>query len=159
MNMTTVVAVAGLVTTLLGSLAGPILQAQRVARYQDAAKLREMRVALYVEATTYVQSIEVSLDRIADPYPIRASQRVETSHRDHITPRLRLLAPSAVSVAWTNVLRCWDALDWEITEHHPEALGDGFGWSLSADDPHVAPVLEAVAKFHAATRAAVGIRE
>ena len=61
-----IVAVAGLITTA----SSPVILTWRTSRNQERTNLRDLRIALYTDATFYAENLHSMVDRLTDELQI-----------------------------------------------------------------------------------------
>jgi hypothetical protein len=139
MDATTTVSVAGLITTLLGALAAPLIQGRMTAKNASAARVQEQREAAYADAILYAQIIEERLNDLQED-PLTRSERKRPPTPDDllIRARLFLVAPDAVTTAFGQLITAWDNLSWTLSETGP--TGPYGMFEASSDDPNVQKV-------------------
>ena len=157
MGATTVIAIAGVVTTALTALGVPFVQGRVAARSAVAVRIDEARLAAYTDAMSHVQKIESRVDEsIEDPDFRSNSTAAEVVHRDLVTARLRLLASASIVERWSALMTAWDVLAWNAEQDGPvNHRGD---YHLRPDDPEVVRVREATRDLIEAFRRELGPR-
>jgi hypothetical protein len=123
-DATSVVAVAGLVTTAVTALGVPLIQG-RVAK---AGRLYEQRLAAYIDAMAFMHTLEANLEREAEvknlPFPMEPRWSWHTQPLELITARLNLLAPSSVQRDWGEFVKVWEDLSLTLDINHEVSVED-----------------------------------
>ncbi len=142
MDATSVIAIAGLATALLGTLTVPLLQSHFTGRRETGARMDERRHAAYIDAITYAQVVEERLTEFTED-PVTRTDRGTREKPDAamIRAKLVLVAPSAVTLAFDEVVSAWDDLCWVLGEDGPDAHGEYF---VKRDDRNVVRVAKAL---------------
>lgn len=116
MNPTLIVAIIGLLTTA----AAPLLQTWLGTRYQQSAWTRDARIEVYCIALGYAEHLTGLVDNLTTPYSGTLNQ--VTISKESVSGRMRLLAPSNVVQAWSDLLEAEAILEWNLTEDGPAGL-------------------------------------
>lgn len=133
----TIIAVAGLLTTLTAAVAAPFLQGRVAVR----TKLHEQRLAAYADAMTFVQYVESRLLDFTEEPELRSRRVPAPPDQDSITARVRLLAPTAAVSRWKEFTAAWDILAFNLQEIGP--TGPTGEYEASPNDPDVVRVRDA----------------
>jgi hypothetical protein len=150
-NSTLVLGLAGIIGTLLGGIGGPLLLAKQTARNERAARIWDMKLALYQEATVWAQVRSAVLDRLVDPDSTGGGTLPEIEHPDAISARMVHLAAEPVQLAWKALIDDNATLAYNLSENNSY---DEHGVFRSLPtDPDVIRMREAIARLSAATRA------
>lgn len=134
--LTAVIAIAGLLTTLLAALLGPIVGARAQAAQQRQQHLVEQRLTAYTDFAAHVETIQYTLDTAAvRGIPVDSDMLAARLHDlGVIRVRLDLLAPEAVR-RWA--YRCRLAIEATARE-------------LRGSRPNISRVVSPRAKLHMA---------
>ena len=142
------IAIAG----IAGTAAAPWGQSLLEARRERKAWQRDQRSAVYADALAYAQRIESMLEGMVDPMTTRSGPRLEVTHSDLITARMRLVATTEVFEAWKALREQEDIFGWMIGENYP-GLGHGDPWEgLPRDDEDLVTLQQRITTFYEATR-------
>ncbi|WP_433055553.1 hypothetical protein [Dactylosporangium sp. CS-033363] len=167
MNATTVVAIAGLITTTLSAIVVPAIQGRIAARVSvagreherqlaDNASIREQLMAVYVEASAYVTAVELRINDLTTPIEFRRSGKLSPlPETDNITARLRLLGNWQLFHHWQKLLSAAESLWFDLGEEGPQ--DDHGSYYTSPDDPGVGRVLAELKTVTSDLRSAVGV--
>ncbi|WP_396913238.1 hypothetical protein [Mycolicibacterium sp.] len=151
MDASSVIAVAGLTTALLGTLTVPLLQSYFTSRRERSARMDERRHTAYLDAITYAQIIEARLDDLTLDPLYRTTRPLPTAPDEVlIRAKLGLVAPSQVSSAFDELATAWDMLTWNITENGQQGSHGEF--MADEDDEDVVRVRAALVDLKAAVR-------
>lgn len=113
---TTIIAVAGLLTTLTAAFAAPFLQ----GRVAVKTRLHEQRLAAYTDAMVFLQYVDARLEDLTEELDYRTRRRIpEHPDQDFITARVRLLAPDAAVKRWNEFVASWDVFLYNIEQDGP----------------------------------------
>lgn len=154
-NSTTVVAVAGLVTTLAGGLGSAWLQGVLTARNAELARWRDLRTTAYVAASAFVEAIELNLQDLTRPPEVQSRQgRPDVPASSATGAQLLLVAPQSVVRPWRDLVYAWDWLFMNMLNGGPSDLAGKY--HLDPDDPNVRDVFEAADALTAALRVETG---
>jgi hypothetical protein len=152
---TLIVTIAGLVTTLLAGVGGPLLQTRFAARTERRTQSRADRTALYVAAMIHVQHVSDSTDYLVGdvlhPSPAPSGERPS---EDELTARMRLLAPPQLLTPWLELV----AARREIRYNTQEVWEPEPGWGRPMPDrtePSVAQLLRAIDALRSEMRAEI----
>ncbi|MFC7245170.1 hypothetical protein ACFQO7_22060 [Catellatospora aurea] len=149
--MTLVLALAGLVTTLLGALGAPWVQARVAARREHAARMRDRRMNLYERAFELSDQYEEWIHWLCQPPWYMSRPTVAGDDElQKLTARMRLAAAKDVWAAWSQFREAALSLDLAL-QHDPayEDL-DEHNEGLSASDPYIAAVQVAIVDLRTA---------
>jgi hypothetical protein len=158
-----VIAIAGLVTTLVASLAGSLLPGWLNARNEDKVWRRDARAAVYADALSHIQSAQESAEGLTDDFYIGGrGKRPDLPHPDLITARMRLLASPEAFEKWRNFLASEYRFNRYLDEWDRETLAR-FGESarsvpLSGKDSVLMSFLASVEEANAAIQDSFGSR-
>ncbi|BBZ64906.1 hypothetical protein MINS_03350 [Mycolicibacterium insubricum] len=151
MDTTSAIAIAGLGTATIGTLAVPWLQNYFTRRREEAARLDERRYAAYVDAITYAQYVEVRVNNLTTE-PYYRGSRSYAPHPDEILIRakLHLVAPVEVSHAFDGLVEAWESVAWNVNEVGPQGPDGEF--FADKDQPDVVRLCAALEALKAAVR-------
>jgi hypothetical protein len=94
-----------------------MVQGWIAARNATAKRREEQQEAAYVDAVTYVQSIQAQLDEFLEDPVFRDRRRIPPTPDEHaIRARMFLIAPAPVARAFNDLTLAWDALCWDLGE-------------------------------------------
>lgn len=154
MNTTMAIAVAGLATALLGTLAVPLITAYFASKRETAARTDERRYATYVDAITFAQLVEARLNEIAEDLLYRSHRKFpDLPDELMIRAKLVLVAPAGVTRAFDEVARAWEILGWNLKESGPVAVdGDDPVFFATEDDKDVVRLAGALKQLKSVIR-------
>ncbi|QDP95819.1 hypothetical protein FOE78_07820 [Microlunatus elymi] len=135
--LTIIVAIVGLLTTLAAALLQPWLG----AKYQRAAWTRDAQFGVYCTALAYAEHLTALVDRLTTPYA-DAADAMEID-LESASGRMRLLAPSNVAQAWSDLLEADAILRWNVSENGPWQPGE----VMSGDDTDLVRLKSAIDKL------------
>jgi hypothetical protein len=149
MDATSIVAIAGLVTTLLSGLTVPLIQGRVAAKNATAKRIEEQRDATYVDAIAYAQSIEKRLDDLLQDPLLQSGQPLPHTPDDFmIRARMFLVAPAPVARAFDELTLGWEALAWRVNEDGPDhVIGNTAFFSAKREDEDVVRVANALKRL------------
>jgi hypothetical protein len=116
-DITSGIAIAGLTTALLGTLAVPGMTAHFTSKREAAARLDDRQHATYVDAITYAQLVEARLTALTEDPLYRTDQSIAQSPDALlIRAKLMLVAPADVIHAFDELTQAWEILRWNVNE-------------------------------------------
>jgi hypothetical protein len=142
------IAIAGIV----GTAAAPWGQSLLNARHERKSWRRDQRSTVYADALGYAQRIESMLEGMIDPLTTPSRPRLEVTHADLITARMRLVATTEAFESWQALREREDIFWWNIGENYPGLGQDGSFDGLPNDDEDVVILRQKLTTFYAATR-------
>jgi hypothetical protein len=154
MDATAAIAIAGLTTALLGTLAVPLMQAHFTGKREAASRTDERRHATYVDAITYAQVAEERLHYLTEDPLYRSNRPLpETPDELMIRAKLVLVAPADVAHAFDELTRAWGILGWNLNENGPAEMdGNTPIYVAKSDDKDVVRVAAALTELKSALR-------
>jgi hypothetical protein len=147
------IAVAGILGTLIAAVLSPWLQANRSAKHARDAHIYDLRVELYAKAVLHAETRQELIQRLVRPdqYGTRTPEDLPpTDHQLMVTAQMRLLASQDVLEAWLHLQEAKDVLlhlihgEWKIG-HEPRR-------KISSNVSEVAAVTAAIKEFRNAIR-------
>lgn len=151
MNATIVVAIVGLLTTLAGTLAAPIVQGRITARNTATARRFDLLVEACVDGMAYINGAQALIKSYLSPDPWPEPGSDYPMDASDITGRLNLLATPDLRQKWHAFTEIYRGL---FSQH----MTDGGSPSdvITFDNPMVQTMFEALNGASEALREAVG---
>ncbi|MFI6131014.1 hypothetical protein [Micromonospora sp. NPDC051141] len=150
MDATAVLAGLGLVTTM----ASPLLASWFTHRQGREARVRDLRIQLYVDVGEYLEGAAKSLDAVTEYYPTSGSPGPKNLvHPTLLTARVELLAAKSVREAWRSFVTAEDAISWEWSEN-PDSNSEGHPY-IPEDRPQVGTSRASIEALRTALRSAI----
>lgn len=155
----TVIALAGLATTLIAGVGGPYLLARLAARQERRVRNREQRISVYAEAIVVATAIEAVYNwRSAGIRTGSEPEAPDGNTRATVDARMRMFATEPVYRAWS-LLRTAEelvvvndpGLQWNWEEEDPESQPTPYSYL----DPPLVAFRTAIAVFVAVVKADV----
>jgi uncharacterized iron-regulated protein len=154
MDLTSIIAVAGLATALLTALIVPLIQGRIDAKNATVKRLEEQQESTYVDAMAYVQTIEKRLDALLEDPLVSSGDLLPRVPDDFmIRARMFLVAPATVARAFDDLTLAWEVLSWNVNESGPdEMIGDIPIYRAKRDDEDVVRVANALKRLKSVIR-------
>lgn len=153
-NDTTIVAVAGILGTLVGAVVGPIITARLGNRNERRARLRDARTTLYVDINIATSAAERFINSVTDRDRRREPSRARKPEGwETLDARIYLLASDELRTAWRESIKDIERLEWSVFEEGGLGPNPESGY-LNDDDPLVFAARSSVQRVFALTRAA-----
>jgi hypothetical protein len=145
------IAITGLITTAVAALGTPLIQGRVMAKNAIATKLREERLNAYTDTMLYVRAVQGRLDETLQVPDFRQSYTwPDMPHRDLITARLALIAPSHVVRLWDELTAAWETLAWNVQQDGP--VNDQWQYQIDANDRDAVRLRQAIKDLTSALR-------
>ncbi|WP_432837852.1 hypothetical protein [Dactylosporangium sp. CA-092794] len=117
MNATSIVAVAGILGTLVGAVIGPMITASLSSRNEHRARLRDARATLYIDINVATSAAERFVNAATDADRRRELRRPRKPEGwETLDARVYLLASLELRDAWQESIKALDRLEWHIFE-------------------------------------------
>ncbi|MFB9179353.1 hypothetical protein ACFFX1_14540 [Dactylosporangium sucinum] len=151
MTSTIVVAIAGIVGTLAGTVVGPYATARFSERREHQARLRDARMALYLDINTSARSVAKHLDFVIDLQAAGELRQIPTQPGwATLDARIELLATDEVKEAFHSMHHAHGLVTRKLQE-----VSSKPATKLEPGDPSVVAARSAVKRMYELTRAAV----
>ena len=152
MNTATIIGAVGPCTTLAGTLLGPLLQGRQAVRREWNARLRDMRIQLYVEILTHIEAQEQYLEwTLLDVRPIRPRRPEGLPNNANIAARLELLkSDKSLTDTWRRFCELESYIERYIRKRGLDLDCAGFEPLITEDDELISSSRDVIEKLRKA---------
>ncbi|MFI5910385.1 hypothetical protein [Dactylosporangium sp. NPDC051541] len=154
MNATSIVAVAGILGTLVGAVIGPMVTASLNSRNEHRARLRDARTTLCIDINVATSAAERFVNAVTDPDRRRELHRPgKPEGWETLDARVYLLAPLELRDAWQESINSMNRLERHVFDE--DGIGpDRLTGRLDNDAPIIKTARDCLQRVFHLTRAA-----